>query len=113
MESQSAAGPLLFSLLQRRLLEVVNERIANGEFTERGFARFLGISQPQIHNILKGARKLSPETADLILTRLNLSVLDLLTESETGALPAGSETPVRRPPALERSLRKPFRTGIS
>jgi hypothetical protein len=40
----------------------------------------IGISQPHMHHILKGVRGLSVETADRILARLRLSVLDLLEE---------------------------------
>ena len=36
-------------------------RIQNGELTERSLARLTGISQPHIHNVLKGAKILSPE----------------------------------------------------
>ncbi len=67
-----------FETLQRRLLASVRARVQNGELTERGLARMIGISQPHMHHILKGARSLSVETADRILWRLGLSVLDLL-----------------------------------
>jgi transcriptional regulator with XRE-family HTH domain len=67
-----------FETLQRRLLASVKGRVQNGELTERGLARMIGISQPHMHHILKGARSLSVETADRILRRLGLSVLDLL-----------------------------------
>ncbi|HEX4770133.1 MAG TPA: helix-turn-helix transcriptional regulator [Bryobacteraceae bacterium] len=82
MESNSGPEIVGFGFLRRRLLETVSSRIGNGEFTERGFARFIGISQPQAHNILKGARNLSAETADLILAKLGISILDLLESSE-------------------------------
>jgi predicted XRE-type DNA-binding protein len=78
------AFTLTFAALRQRLVDAVNVRVSNGEFSERGLARILGISQPQIHNVLKGARKLSPETADIILMRLRISVLDLLTPGELG-----------------------------
>lgn len=67
-----------FETLQRRLLASVRGKVQNGELTERGLARMIGISQPHMHHILKGARGLSVETADRILWRLGLSVLDLL-----------------------------------
>jgi hypothetical protein len=35
-----------------------------------------------MHNVLKGARKLSPEIADLLLLRLRMSPLDLLSAEE-------------------------------
>ena len=71
-----------FTVLQARLIRFVNLRIENGDFTERGLARILGISQPQVHNVLKGARKLKPEVADHIMHKLDMSVLDLLEPSE-------------------------------
>ncbi len=81
---------LTFTTLRQRLVDAVNARISNGEFSERGLARILGISQPQIHNVLKGARKLGPEAADVILMRLQISVLDLLTPGELGYSPGRS-----------------------
>ena len=71
-----------FSALQARLLGFLSLRINNGEFTERGLARFLGISQPQFHNVLKGKRKLQTELADRILQKFDMSVLDLFQETE-------------------------------
>lgn len=67
-----------FETLQRRLLARVRNRVQNGELTERGLARMVGISQPHMHHILKGVRGLSVETADRILRRLDVSVSDLL-----------------------------------
>jgi plasmid maintenance system antidote protein VapI len=60
----------------------VNDRISNGDFTERGLARMLRVSQSQIHNVLKGARKLTPEMADRVLLCFGINVLDLLDSSE-------------------------------
>ena len=57
---------------------MVRAFVQNGELTERGLARMIGISQPHMHHILKGARGLSVETADRILAKLKISVLDLL-----------------------------------
>jgi len=68
--------------LQRRLLLLVRHRIQNGEFTERGLARMLGISQPQVHNVLKGARKLQPDLADRMMLKLSITALQLLDVSE-------------------------------
>lgn len=60
-------------------------RISNGDFSERGLARMLRVSQPQIHNVLKGARKLTPELADRILLCFGMSSLDLMDSSELKA----------------------------
>jgi hypothetical protein len=71
-----------FTGLHLRLLDELRHRIHNGEITERGLASLTGISQPHIHNTLKGFRKLSPEFFDLILTRLRLTLFDLLPREE-------------------------------
>lgn len=62
---------------QLKLLTHVRDCIHNGELTERGFARLIGISQPHAHNVLKGVRNLSPQIFDSILKTLNMSLLDL------------------------------------
>src|SRR5579885_3347408 len=43
----------------------------------RRLARLTGVSQPHIHNILKGIRTLTPDVADLVLEHLDLDLLDL------------------------------------
>jgi predicted XRE-type DNA-binding protein len=82
VESNSSCRKVFFVALKSRLINIVNLRIENGDFTERGLARILGISQSQIHNVLKGARKLKPELADHLMSRLDISVLDLLESGE-------------------------------
>jgi len=69
---------MLFGDLREALLECVRVRVRNGQLTERGLARLTGISQPHMHNVLKGARTLSPEVGDRILYHLRLSALDLV-----------------------------------
>jgi hypothetical protein len=68
--------------VQLRLLSYVRSQISNGELTERGFARLIGISQPHVHNVLKGVRNLSPNVFDLALKFLHLSLLDLIPSDE-------------------------------
>jgi transcriptional regulator with XRE-family HTH domain len=80
-----SAAPITFGLLRRRLLLAASQRICNGDFTERGLARLIDVSQPHVHNILKGRKSLSPEVADALLTGLSLSLLDLLTPEELGS----------------------------
>ena len=75
-------APLTFQRLQNRLLDLLRARIANGECSERSLARLTGISQPHMHNVLKGVRTLSPEFADVVLAYLRLSPLDLLSRDE-------------------------------
>jgi plasmid maintenance system antidote protein VapI len=67
-----------FQILHTRFVMHLRERVSSGELTERGIARLTGVSQPHIHNVLKGKRYLSPETADEILRQLKLDLLDLI-----------------------------------
>jgi plasmid maintenance system antidote protein VapI len=85
VESLSGSERVTFEALRARLVRLIRLRIDNGEFTERGLARILGVSQSQTHNVLKGARRLHMPLADRILTKLGLSALDLLSESELDA----------------------------
>jgi hypothetical protein len=86
---------VLFTLLQEKLVAHLRNRVHSGEFTERSLARATGISQPHIHNVLKGIRTLSPEYADLIVAHFGLTISDLLTYQELG---------ITAPPALGVSL---------
>ena len=74
-----------FDELRQRLIRLVIGKIRNGEFTERGLARQVGVSQPQLHNVLKGARALKFELADELLRHLDLTLLDLLSLPELKA----------------------------
>jgi hypothetical protein len=76
---------LTFQDARLRLLAYVRNQVRNGELTERGFARMIGISQPHAHNVLKGVRTLSPEVFDLALKYLHLSLLDLASSEEIEA----------------------------
>ena len=68
---------MFFEQLQERLLLLLRAKVQGGQVTERGLAKLTGISQPHIHNVLKGARNFSPEIADSILRKMNLTTLDL------------------------------------
>ena len=81
---------LTFRVLEARLLAFVNARINNGEFSERGLAKALGISQPQLHNVLKGARSLRPTLADEFLSWFGISIYDLL--APRSALPGADSS---------------------
>ena len=73
-----------FENLLGNLIVVLRDRISNGEITERRLAKIVGISQPHIHNVLKGIRPLTPELSDRILRGIKLSIVDLLGEQEAG-----------------------------
>lgn len=68
--------------LQDRLLVQVRQEISNGGWTERRLAKLIGISQPHMHHVLKGARSLTPAIFDLLLRQLGITVLDLHTAEE-------------------------------
>jgi len=84
---------MYFRLLQRRLVEGLRRSIGNGLMTERGLARWAGISQPHMHHILKGERAISPRIADRLLEAFELSVIDLLELAEMQARAAERELP--------------------
>ncbi len=71
-----------FGDLQQRLVTQLKARVRSGELTERGLARITGISQPHIHNVLKGKRTLSLELTDVILQILGVDLLDLIEPDE-------------------------------
>jgi transcriptional regulator with XRE-family HTH domain len=67
-----------FRELHQRFIQHIRERVRSGELTERGLARLSGVSQPHLHNVLKGKRLLSAEKADVVLRKLNMDLLDLI-----------------------------------
>ena len=71
-----------FSMLQSRLIAHLRARVRSGELTERSAARLTGVSQPHLHNVLKGTRLLSTDMADQVLQSLQLCVFDLLEPDE-------------------------------
>ena len=77
-----------FLELERRFLDHLRNRVRSGEITERRLAHITGISQPHIHNVLRGKRSLSPRTADIIVAVLHIDLLDLLDPEERNPPPA-------------------------
>jgi transcriptional regulator with XRE-family HTH domain len=86
-----------FQQLLDRLKAWLNLQVRNGALTERGLARRVGMSQSHIHNVLKGARILTPATADRILKGLGMTLFDLLEAADGAAAPAPGPAPRRRP----------------
>jgi len=80
---------------QAKLLAYVRDRIHGGELTERKLARLIGISQPHVHNVLKGVRNLSPEVFDSILRHFQISLLDLASAEELEASLQRRRAPAR------------------
>lgn len=71
-----------FGELEVRLIHHLQERIRSGEISERSLARVIGVSQPHLHNVLKGRHLFSLAMADKILRHLNLDLLDLIDPEE-------------------------------
>lgn len=78
---------MYFADFHHRLLAHLRARLECGELTERRLARLAGLSQSHLHNVLKGARRLSNELADQILRHLRITLLDLLTPEERAGHP--------------------------
>jgi hypothetical protein len=74
-----------FQGLQTRLVVHLRHRVRSGEITERSLARVTGLSQPHLHNVLKGKRFLSVGKSDQILHQLHLDLMDLIESSDQPA----------------------------
>ncbi|HYL38277.1 MAG TPA: helix-turn-helix transcriptional regulator [Bryobacteraceae bacterium] len=106
---------MTFQDAQVRLIAHVRDRIHNGELTERGLARRIGMSQPHVHNVLKGVRSLSPELFDAILKYFQMSLLDLAPSEELEAnLRQRAPEQVAEAPFLESPIgpRLPWRDAV-
>lgn len=96
---------MYFETLLWKLRDRLNREVRNGRLTERGLARLVGLSQSHTHNVLKGARILSPYVADKILSGLGMTVLDLL-EDDGADTPGGDEEAAAPRPAVRRPRRR-------
>lgn len=79
-------APLTFDDIAQRLVRDLVKLIHSGTVTERRLAGMVGISQPHLHNVLNGVRKLTPTVADQFMKCLDWSVLDLVESAEAHAL---------------------------
>jgi transcriptional regulator with XRE-family HTH domain len=86
-----------FEWLQRKLVETLCARVDRGEWTERGMARACGMSQPHLHNVLKGLRYFSIEMADRVMRALKISVVDLYSTEISPANPGIRLVPLLAP----------------
>ena len=75
-----------FQQLERRFVEYLRQRIRSGDLTERRLAKMAGISQPHVHNVLKGKRVFSTSMADAILHVLQVDLLDLIEPDEAAEI---------------------------
>jgi hypothetical protein len=93
-----------FEILQHRLIAHLRTLVRSGELTERSAARLTGVSQPHLHNVLKGTRLLSPGMADQVLRSLKLCVFDLVDPQELRAYGERSEARNGTVPILDGRL---------
>jgi hypothetical protein len=61
-----------------RVIQMALLRVHSGMISERALARRAGISQPHLHNALKGIRTLSPEATDRLMRALNVTIPQIL-----------------------------------
>ena len=73
---------MTFHDLHQRLINDVRRRVSSGEISVRGLALATGMSQPHLHNVLKGKRLLSADLADSVLAQLHIDLLDLMKPEE-------------------------------
>jgi hypothetical protein len=67
-----------FQDLHEKLVDLAREKVRAGQVTERGLAKLCGMSQPHMHNVLKGIRSLSTNSADRLMKALGIQVADVL-----------------------------------
>jgi hypothetical protein len=79
----STGGLLTLSDLQERFVDLLRKRIRNGEFTGRGLARLVGVSQPHMHNMLRGRRRFSAEVVEDLMCRLRVDARSLMEPVES------------------------------
>lgn len=71
-----------FFNLRELLLIRLRRMLETGAVSESTLARRLGVSQPHLHNTLKGVRGVTIQMADQFLESMGWSVLDLIDSSE-------------------------------
>ncbi|HVW11186.1 MAG TPA: hypothetical protein VHC90_21525 [Bryobacteraceae bacterium] len=79
-----------------RVTGMAREAVRSGEISERALARRAGLSQPHLHNVLKGVRSLSPAAADQLMGALDIAAPQLLWLGEDAAPPEVREVPLLR-----------------
>jgi len=66
-----------FEELRRLALQAIRLRVANGYFSERQLARLARLSQPQVHNVLKGKRAASFRTIDRLCAAAAVDIAEI------------------------------------
>lgn len=67
-----------FRALGDSLLQHVRDLVRSGELTKRGLAKLTGYSQPHVHNVLAGVRRVNMAFADDVMECLDLTIEQLL-----------------------------------
>jgi plasmid maintenance system antidote protein VapI len=115
VKSDLIANKLNFDELIERLRAYIRHRIHSGEYTERSLARILRVSQPHLHNMLKGVRRVNVEFADQVMTKFRISILDLMDAEEMwnylDEKSVNSRKPAGQATERERIPRARWRTG--
>lgn len=97
-----------FERLLNALLGELNRRVHNGLITERGLARVAGLSQPHVHHILSGKRRLTAPVADRLMAAASIDLGDLMATQITRHATAGQ---ARETLGTELSLLVPMLVG--
>jgi transcriptional regulator with XRE-family HTH domain len=95
---------MYFEDLLQRVAGAITTRMREAGLSERRLAAITGISQPHIHNVLKGKRILSPSAADQILRCLDLDLTALAGgpgSATGGAAPACVQAALVEVPVLD------------
>ena len=95
---------MYFHDLHGRLIDLAREKVRAGEVTERGLARMCGMSQPHMHNVLKGIRSLSTRSADRLMNALGIHVADLLWGSSADGISARAGAGIVAVPFLRNRI---------
>ncbi len=77
-----------FASLFREVAAEARRRVRTGEFTESRLAFLTGVSQPHLHNVLKGVRVLSLRATDRLMRALHISMAELLERAKSRACPS-------------------------
>jgi hypothetical protein len=121
VKSDLSANKIDFDELIERLKGYIRLKIDSGEYTERSLARVLRVSQPHLHNMLKGVRRMNLEFADQVMAKFQIGIFDLISDEEILDWFDDNNTDwlalaVKRRPAVRSATRDrrqqlPWRTG--
>jgi hypothetical protein len=79
-----------------RVIDLARHSVHSGIVSERGLAKRANISQPHLHNVLKGIRALSPDAADRVMRALGTTVPQMLWSGSGTLMSEIREVPLLR-----------------